>query len=64
MNEAQYFEAILNHCRVTIGLIDMITQRGGVKGEELSTVGNLRDNATKLIALTEQKQSDMAEDAE
>lgn len=35
--------------RSTIAIIDTVVQRGAIKGEELSTVGNLRDQAVQLI---------------
>ena len=32
-------------------------QRGGFKGEELTTIGQLRDQATQIVQLCEQFQS-------
>lgn len=40
--------------RSTIAVIDTITQRGAFKGEELSTIGRLRDQCTQLVQLAEQ----------
>ena len=37
--------------RSTIAVIDAIAQRGGFKGEELSTIGTLRDQAVQVIQL-------------
>lgn len=34
--------------RSTIAVIDTITARGGFRGEELSTIGQLRDQCAKL----------------
>jgi len=39
--------------RSTIAVIDTITARGAFKGEELSTIGRLRDQCTNLIQLAE-----------
>lgn len=39
--------------RSTIAVIDAITQRGGFRGEELSTIGQLRDQCVKAVALSE-----------
>ena len=35
--------------RSTIAVIDAMTQRGAFKGEELSTIGTLRDQCLSLI---------------
>lgn len=51
-------------CRSTIAVIDTMTQRGGFKGEELSTVGQLRDQAVQLVQMCEQYQSDQAAESE
>ena len=40
--------------RSTTAVIDMMTQRGAIKGEELSTIGNLRDQCSQLVQLSEQ----------
>ena len=44
--------------RSTIAVIDAITQRGGFKGEELSTIGQLRDQCVQVISLIENSQQD------
>jgi hypothetical protein len=46
--------------RSTIAVIDAITQRGGFKGEELSTIGQLRDQCVQVVQLVEQLQQDEA----
>ena len=43
--------------RSTVAVIDTVVQRGGFKGEELTTIGQLRDQATQIIQLCEQFQS-------
>ena len=44
--------------RSTVAVIDTIVQRGGFKGEELTTIGQLRDQAIQLIQLAEQAQQE------
>lgn len=46
--------------RSTVAVIDTLVQRGAFKGEELSTIGGLRDQSLKLIQLAEAYQSDQA----
>lgn len=48
--------------RSTIAVIDTVVQRGGFKGEELSTIGQLRDQAVQVVQMAEEFQS--AEDLE
>lgn len=47
--------------RSTIAVIDTIVQRGGFRGEELTTIGQLRDQCVQLTALVEQSELDGAE---
>jgi hypothetical protein len=61
MNEAQYFDLNLKVARSSIAIIDAIVQRGAFKGEELSTVGGLRDQCVQLIQQTEERQQEAAE---
>jgi len=46
--------------RSTVAVVDAITQRGGFKGEELSTIGGLRDQCVQVIQLVEQLQQEKA----
>ena len=46
--------------RSTIAVIDAMTQRGAFKGEELSTIGTLRDQCITMVQLCEQMQQDAA----
>ena len=50
--------------RSTIAGIDAMTQRGAVKGEELSTIGTLRDQCIQVVSLTEQMQQEAAMESE
>lgn len=44
--------------RSTVAVIDTVVQRGGFKGEELTTIGQLRDQAVQIIQLCEEYQSE------
>jgi len=46
--------------RSTIAVIDTIVQRGGFKGEELSTIGQLRDQCVTAVQLAEAHQAELA----
>jgi len=48
--------------RSTVAVIDTIVQRGGFRGEELSTIGQLRDQAVQIIALCEAAQQEEDEE--
>ena len=47
-------------CRSTVAVIDTMVQRGAVKGEELSTLGQLRDQAVQMIQMAETYQQEQA----
>jgi len=46
--------------RSSVAVIDTVVQRGGFKGEELSTIGQLRDQAVQIIQLCEEYQSEQS----
>lgn len=46
--------------RSTIAVIDAITQRGGFRGEELSTIGGLRDQCVQIVQLVESIEQEAA----
>lgn len=50
--------------RSTIAVIDAMTQRGAFKGEELSTIGTLRDQCIQMVQICEQLQQDDAMEEE
>ena len=50
--------------RSTIAVIDTVVQRGGFRGEELTTIGQLRDQCVQLTALVEQAALAAADEAE
>jgi len=39
--------------RSTVAVIDAMTQRGAFKGEELTTIGSLRDQCIQVIQINE-----------
>lgn len=59
MNE-QFIQASAKVFRQTIMIIDALTQRGAFKGEELSTIGNLRDVCTQLSQATDDYEAQVA----
>ena len=44
--------------RTTVSVIDAMTQRGAIKGEELSAIGQLRDQCVQVSQLAEAFQSE------
>lgn len=56
----QMFETANRAARSMIAVIDTMTQRGAFKGEELSTIGNLRDQCIQIIQLAETNEQDKA----
>jgi len=50
--------------RSTVAVVDAVTQRGGFKDEELSTIGQLRDQSIQIISLVEQMQQEAAMEEE
>lgn len=39
--------------RSCVAVVDTVVTRGGFKGEELTTIGQLRDQAVRVVALYE-----------
>ena len=52
-NNDQLYDLSNKASRSTIAVIDAVTQRGGFKGEELSTIGGLRDQCIQIVQLCE-----------
>ena len=48
--------------RSSVAIVDAMTQRGAFKGEELSTIGQLRDQCIAIIQLCEQMAQEAAMD--
>ena len=59
-DHSQVYELSNRVARSTIAVIDTVVQRGGFKGEELSTIGQLRDQAVQVVQLAEAFQSEAA----
>ena len=57
----QIYEIANRAARSTIAVVDALTQRGGFKGEELSTIGTLRDQSISIIQLCENYQQEQAQ---
>tara|TARA_B100002019_G_C20992479_1_gene461262 strand:+ start:407 stop:634 length:228 start_codon:yes stop_codon:yes gene_type:complete len=53
MDHDQIYQVSTQMGRSMIAVIDAIAQRGGFRGEELSTIGQLRDQCVKAISLGE-----------
>ena len=63
-NENEFMDLASKVSRSSIAIIDAIVQRGAFKGEELSTVGGLRDQCVQLIQATEEREQEAAENEE
>jgi hypothetical protein len=63
-NVEQLQELANRSSRSMVAVIDAVTQRGGFKGEELSTIGQLRDQCIAVIQLCEQMTQDDAMEVE
>jgi hypothetical protein len=54
MSDQEQLNDLANRvARSTVAVIDTVVQRGGFKGEELTTIGQLRDQAVQVINLVE-----------
>lgn len=56
----EIYETANRAARSMVAVVDTMTQRGAFKGEELSTIGNLRDQCIKIIQLAEQREQESA----
>ena len=62
MSDQEQLNDLANRvARSGVAVIDTVVQRGGFKGEELTTIGQLRDQAVQVINLAEAAQGDGAE---
>jgi len=50
--------------RSTVAVIDAVVQRGGFRGEELSTIGTLRDQCIQAISISEAFEANDASEKE
>lgn len=61
MSDVQELQDLANKSsRSTVAVIDAMTQRGAFKGEELSTIGGLRDQCIQIIQICETMAQDAA----
>jgi len=52
-NNNQVYDLSNRVSRSVIAVIDTVVQRGGFRGEELTTIGQLRDQAVQLVQVCE-----------
>ena len=55
-----FYNASSGAARSTVAVIDALTTRGAFKGEELSTIGQLRDACIQIQAMAESFKSAQA----
>ena len=59
MSEQSEMNDLVNRVtRSTVAVIDTVAGRGGFRGEELATIGQLRDQCIALIQMMESQESD------
>lgn len=58
----QLIDLINRVTRSTVAVVDTVAGRGGFRGEELSTIGQLRDQCITLIQRVESMQADGEEE--
>lgn len=51
--DKQIIEISARVARSSMAVIDTVVQRGGFRGEELTTIGQLRDQCVQLVAMSE-----------
>ena len=59
-DHSQIYDISNRVARSTVAVIDTVVQSGGFKGEELTTIGQLRDQATQIIQMCETFQSEQS----
>jgi len=58
MQDNEMFMELVNRVtRSTVAVIDTVAGRGGFRGEELATIGQLRDQCIELIQMVETEES-------
>ena len=61
-NHKKSYDLMNQISRSSIAIIDTITQRGGFRGEELSTIGQLRDQCAQAVQVVESFKQEEAEE--
>ena len=64
MDHSEIYDLSNRVARSTVAVVDALTQRGAFKGEELSTIGQLRDQGLQIIQLAETYQQEVAAESE
>lgn len=65
MSDQEQLNDLANRvARSCVAVIDTVVQRGGFKGEELTTIGQLRDQAVQVINMVEAASGDGEEEEE
>lgn len=59
-DHSQIYDLSNRVARSTVAVVDALTSRGAFKGEELSTIGQLRDQSLQIIQLAEAHQQEAA----
>jgi hypothetical protein len=63
MDNEELIDLVNRVTRSTVAVIDTVAARGGFRGEELATIGQLRDQSIALIQLVETEQSNAETEA-
>jgi len=53
VNDEAVYDLANRVSRSVIAVVDTVVQRGGFRGEELTTIGQLRDQAVQLVQVCE-----------
>ncbi len=61
--QSSYNELANRVARSCVAVVDTVVTRGGFKGEELTTIGQLRDQAIQVVALYETIAQQQAEES-
>ena len=59
-DHSQVYDLSNRVSRSIVAVIDALTQRGAFKGEELTTIGQLRDQSLQIIQICESHQQEVA----
>ena len=63
-DQATFYDLANRVARSCVAVVDTVVTRGGFKGEELTTIGQLRDQSVQVVALYEKLAKAHAEAAE
>ena len=64
MDHKKAYELMNQVARSTIAVVDTVTQRGGFRGEELSTIGSLRDQCAQAVSIVESYKQEADDETE